>query len=286
MIRLGADALGETTCRPRRTLRRSRSGVETPERRHDELADRVEVVAALLDDHRRQAERAEQRAGRAVAVGGDRAAGSPGRRRGVDAERDDERRGAAVARPLAERRRPRSSQSLVAGARARAGGCGWRPRRRRRRARPRSPRKCGNQPGAGVDVDRAGQDAGVARRRSTACRCRGGRRCRSPPPGRPRARAARRGRGRGVVEVAGAAERRRGWRGGPAGGSRRRRRARRRATRSRGGERDVGGRRARPPRCPGRSGSSCRRRSARRGRRSRPGARGGSSPSRPGWAKR
>ena len=41
---------------------------EALQERGDELADRLEVVAALLDDHRRQPERAERAAGFGVAV--------------------------------------------------------------------------------------------------------------------------------------------------------------------------------------------------------------------------
>src|SRR5207302_1260462 len=64
---------------------------ETGEGLDDEPADGREVVAALLDDHRRQPQRAEDPSGFAITGRGHfewalRVAG-----RGVDAERDDER---------------------------------------------------------------------------------------------------------------------------------------------------------------------------------------------------
>ena len=107
------------------------------ERRDDQLADRVEVVAALLDDRGRQPESAEQLAGGAVALGGDleRALGIAAG--GVDAERDDEAARAGRAGELAERRRPPPATGRRR-SRARAAGSGSRPRRRRRRARRRS----------------------------------------------------------------------------------------------------------------------------------------------------
>src|SRR3954454_19689421 len=67
-----------------------RSFLHAGERLRHQRADRGQVVAALLDEDGRQAERAERAAGFAEAVGGDgqralRVAGG-----GVDAERDDE----------------------------------------------------------------------------------------------------------------------------------------------------------------------------------------------------
>ena len=197
----------------------------------DELADRLEVVAALLDDHGRQAEGAERAARRAVAVGGhpQRALGVAGG--GVDAERDDERLAPRSRGPAPPARRPprASGPSPEPGASGRlrlAPSPGAAP------VSVGEAEEVGEPAGARVDVDGAGQDVGVARRRSPGCRCRGGRRCRSRRPGRrarSRSRAAADGR---VVEVAGAAEAGAGRVVARAGGSRRRRRARPRATRS------------------------------------------------------
>ena len=131
----------------------SASLLEPGERLAHERADRGQVVAALLHDDGRQAERAERAAGRAEAVARDleRALGVAGR--GVDAERDDERLRRRARAPIPRaRRRPRARPRRPCP--AAAAGCGSRPRR----VGPVSsakPRKCGNQPGARVDVDGA-----------------------------------------------------------------------------------------------------------------------------------
>ena len=159
-------------------------------------ADRREVVAALLDDDRRQPELAEDPSRLAVAGSGhlERALGVAGR--GVDAERDDER----------ARRRRRTSAAP-----------GRRRASRRRRCPAASGRlrfavvvlrleaeEVGEPAGARVDVHGRREHVAPVRGTAPASRCRGARRCRRRRPGRRRARAGRRRR-RGVVEVAGAA---------------------------------------------------------------------------------
>ena len=93
------------------------------------------------------AERAEQPAGRAVAVGGDlqRALRVVGR--GVHAERDDQRVGAGRD-PLGQRRRTASSHAVVAGAR-RSGRLRVAPAPAPAPVSSAYPTKCGNQPAPG-----------------------------------------------------------------------------------------------------------------------------------------
>ena len=85
------------------------AGLEAGQRRADEGADRVEVVAALLDEDRREAEVGERSPGGFVARDADRerALGVAGRR--IDAERDDQGCRSARSRPrrqLGDRREP------------------------------------------------------------------------------------------------------------------------------------------------------------------------------------
>ena len=140
-----------------RPLGRPRApGLEPGQRREHQLADRLEVVAALLDDHRRQAERAELRArrrGSPSALTSSGLSGSPpaaSTPSATTSARAPPSRAQAASSATASSHGP----SPAPGA---SGGCDSRPRRRRRRARPAKPRKCGNQPAAGIDVDRAGE---------------------------------------------------------------------------------------------------------------------------------
>ena len=150
----------------------------------------VEVVAALLDDDGGQAaaRRAPARrrgSRRRVTCSG--LSGSPPAASTPSATTSA--RGAA--RP--PRQRPHGREPvLVAGARAPAAGCGW----RRRRVSLREAEEVREPAGARVDVDRADEHVGVARRRSPGCRCRDGRRRRARPPDRRARRAGGRRRRR------------------------------------------------------------------------------------------
>src|SRR4051812_34523552 len=96
-MRSSGSATGESLLHPREGLA-------------DEGADRVEVVAALLDDDGGQAERAERATGGAVAAGA-HAQGALGiAGGGIDAQSDDQSARAAPGRPagqLRHRREPR-----------------------------------------------------------------------------------------------------------------------------------------------------------------------------------
>src|SRR5207253_11502645 len=96
-------------------VRTSTRALEAEQRLAHELADRAEVVAALLDDHGWKAQPAEQRSRFAIALRRDleRALGIARSR--IDSERDDETFRVALARPVheaADRGEPR----LVPGA--------------------------------------------------------------------------------------------------------------------------------------------------------------------------
>ena len=152
--RTGSPARQRRSCRPvaaavRRAWRQSRDLCSIPNstsRTRGPIV--VEVVAAFLDEHRRQAERAEQAAGLAEPGGGSRRAGSrdrppPHRRRA--GRRAPRRRCSPPTRPRGERRRATARRRCRA-PRGRSGS------RRRLRLAPCSsakPRKCGNQPAPG-----------------------------------------------------------------------------------------------------------------------------------------
>src|SRR3954469_6146675 len=136
-----------------------RSLLDPGERLRHQGSDRGEVVAALLDEDGRKSEAPQDAAGRAVAVVGDvqRALGIARRR--VDAEGDDEGSRAAGGRPAREildRLQPvavgcaRRERHVAVGTRAVLGA-----------GLVREAEEVGEPAGAGVDVDRAGEDVGA-----------------------------------------------------------------------------------------------------------------------------
>ena len=165
-------------CRP--------SAGEAGQGRDDEAAESGEVVATLLYGDRRQPEGSEGEPGLVVAVDRDeqRALGIvPG---GIDAEGRRQRRSTeAETAPAMRLTAPSQPASPVPEP---EGHCDSRRTQRLRRARRRTRRSAGT-------IRRRGRRARCrstrrrGRRRSPACRCRGGRRCRSPRPARPPGRA-------------------------------------------------------------------------------------------------
>src|SRR4051812_37603675 len=136
-----------------------RSLLDPGERLRHQGSDRGQVVAALLHEDGRKSQAAEDAPGLAVAGVGDveRALGIA--RRGVDAEGDDERLGAAVLRPARQafdRVEPLAvahagGERHVAVRAGAVGGAGL----------VREAEEVGEPAGARVDVDGAGEDVGA-----------------------------------------------------------------------------------------------------------------------------
>ena len=161
--------------------RRSVAEAWPVEVRRDQAAQGRQVVAALLDHHRGQAQPTEDRPRLAVAVAGDqqRALRVVGGR--VHAEGHHQRGAVRGGHPVGEPA-DRVQPAVVGRCPGRAGRCGWRPRRRRRRPRRRTPPRAGTSRRRGRR-GRSRRARRRGRRRWPPCRCRGGRRRRPRRPG-------------------------------------------------------------------------------------------------------
>ena len=234
------------------------------EERRDQGAERRQVVAALLDQHRGQpqpAHAAPRRGGSPSVV---TRSGLSGSSAAASTPSETTTRAGTRTRATAHQRGDGIQPALVAGPRRQRHVAVRARARRRPRSRRRSRRSAGTSPRPGRrGPTRRARRRG--RRRAPGCRCRGGRRRRRPPPASCPARRSACGRDGGVVEVAGTAVRRPGvawWPGG------------RHSAYAAGlpgddqvdrGQRARRRRRGPPPRCPGRPASSCRSSTGRRG---------------------
>ena len=165
---------------PRRSA--AAAAFEAAEHADDVAADHVEVVAALLHEHRREAQARDRGAETRIVVA-DELERVVVLGRGVDAERHDE----PVGREPRDRRRSRRrapARRRPSRCRAGAGSCAWSSPAPRRPSRRRSPRRTGTR---GPDRRAARRSTRRrAPRRSAACRCRGGSRRRGSRRARPR----------------------------------------------------------------------------------------------------